>query len=200
MPAISLTPPCGSIERFPGSSASSPSGGSGDEGATAEILLEKAGFGDQTGLQITLPNDHYATYQLHDGVSSSEPLSSSTSSLPEHLLLEDGSEVLVQKSHVAVYEVNARWGSRLAMVLVSLGGLLCAVSGGLCAEHNCSELQFCEDGHASHGNWCGPSGVDGAPYMLTVGLSMWTFGLYALSHLRTPTSRLVGYSEIDQFQ
>lgn len=37
-------------------------------------------------------------------------------------------------------------------------------------------------------------GVDGAPYMLTVGLSMWTFGLYALTHLRTPTSRLVGYS------
>ncbi|KAF9328271.1 hypothetical protein BG006_008521 [Podila minutissima] len=191
MPAISLTPSCGSIEWFPGSSASSPSGGSGGEGAAAEILLEKTGFGDQTGLQSTLPNDHYATYQLHDGVSSS------TSSLPEHLFLEDGSEVLLQKSHVAVYEVNARWGSRLAMVLVSLGGLLCAVSGGLCAEHNCSELQFCEDGHASHGNWCGPSGVDGAPYMLTVGLSMWTFGLYALSHLRTPTSRLVGYSEID---
>ncbi|KAG0039756.1 hypothetical protein BGZ82_006910 [Podila clonocystis] len=193
MPTISLTPSCGSIERFPGSSASSPSG----EGATAEILLEKDRFGEQTGFQGTLPYDHYA-YQ-HVGIASSEPLSSPATSFPEYLLLEDGSEVLVQKSHVAVYEINARWGSRLAMVLVSLGGLLCAVSGGLCAEHNCRELQFCEDGHAAHGNWCGPSGVDGAPYMLTVGLSMWTFGLYALSHLRTPTSRLVGYSEIDQF-
>ncbi|KAG0077102.1 hypothetical protein BGZ92_002093, partial [Podila epicladia] len=66
MPAISLTPPCGASERFSGSSASSPSDSGGGEGATAEILLEKARFGDQTGLQSTVPYGHYATYQLHD--------------------------------------------------------------------------------------------------------------------------------------
>lgn len=37
-------------------------------------------------------------------------------------------------------------------------------------------------------------GIDGAPYMLTVGLSMCIFGLYSLTYLRVPTSRLVGYS------
>ncbi|KAF8988323.1 hypothetical protein BGZ52_011702 [Haplosporangium bisporale] len=186
MPTISLTSSCGSVE-FPGSTVSS---ASGEEGPTAEILLsEKVGFGDAG---FALPYDHYLTYQHDQG----ETMTSPTASLH---FIEDGSSQVLMKSHVAVYEINARWGSRLVMVLVALGGLFCAVSGGLCAEHHCTELKFCEDGHEAHGNWCGPSGVDGAPYMLTVGLSMWMFGLYALTHLRTPTSRLVGYSEIDQF-
>ncbi|KAF9375232.1 hypothetical protein CPB97_011586 [Podila verticillata] len=151
MPTISLTPSCGSVE-FPGSPVSSPSG---EEGPTTEILLsEKVGFGNAG---FALPYDHYPTYQHDQG----ETMSSSASSVQ---FIEDGSSQVLVKSHVAVYEINAR------------------------------ELKFCEDGHEAHGNWCGPSGVDGAPYMLTVGLSMWTFGLYALTHLRTPTSRLVGYS------
>ncbi|KAK3832531.1 MAG: hypothetical protein JOS17DRAFT_98469 [Linnemannia elongata] len=107
--------------------------------------------------------------------------------------------IVIQKSHVAVYEINARWGSRLMMFLVSLGGILCALSGGLCAENHCKDLQLCPDDYQTHGDWCGPSGVEGAPYMLTVGLSMCMFGLYAMTHLRSPISRLVGYSEIDQF-
>ncbi|KAG0063027.1 hypothetical protein BGZ89_010216 [Linnemannia elongata] len=107
--------------------------------------------------------------------------------------------IVIQKSHVAVYEINARWGSRLMMFLITLGGIFCALSGGLCAEHHCKDLQLCLDDHQAHGDWCGPSGVEGAPYMLTVGLSICTFGLYAMSHLRSPISRLVGYSEIDQF-
>ncbi|KAF9540455.1 hypothetical protein EC957_004295 [Mortierella hygrophila] len=107
--------------------------------------------------------------------------------------------IVIQKSHVAVYEINARWGSRLMMFLVTLGGIFCALSGGLCAEHHCKDLQLCLDDYQDHGDWCGPSGVDGAPYMLTVGLSMCTFGLYAMTYLRSPISRLVGYSEIDQF-
>ncbi|KAK3841991.1 MAG: hypothetical protein J3R72DRAFT_475176 [Linnemannia gamsii] len=57
-----------------------------------------------------------------------------------------------------------------------------------------SNLQLCPDEYQSHGDWCGPSGVEGAPYMLTVGLSMCMFGLYAMTHLRSPISRLVGYS------
>ncbi|GJJ78014.1 hypothetical protein EMPS_10373 [Entomortierella parvispora] len=112
---------------------------------------------------------------------------------------EKGSNQFMQKSHVAVYEINARWGSRLMMVLVTIGGLVSVLGGGLCAEYHCQDLQFCEDNYQAHGNWCGPSGVDGAPYMLTVGLSMCIFGLYSLTYLRIPTSRLVGYSEIDQF-
>ncbi|KAG9066284.1 hypothetical protein KI688_001505 [Linnemannia hyalina] len=107
--------------------------------------------------------------------------------------------IVIQKSHVAVYEINARWGSRLMMFLVTLGGIFCALSGGFCAEHHCKDLQLCLDDYQDHGDWCGPSGVDGAPYMLTVGLSMCTFGLYAMTYLRSPISRLVGYSEIDQF-
>ncbi|KAF9287211.1 hypothetical protein BGZ68_002103 [Mortierella alpina] len=69
----------------------------------------------------------------------------------------DGS-VLIQKSHVAVYEINPRWGSRLIMLLVTLGGLLCVVSGGLCAEHHCRDLQLCSQDYQTHGDWCGPSG------------------------------------------
>ncbi|KAG0274877.1 hypothetical protein BGZ95_009386 [Linnemannia exigua] len=107
--------------------------------------------------------------------------------------------IVIQKSHVAVYEINARWGSRLMMFIVTLGGIICALSGGLCAEHHCKDLQLCRDEYQAHGDWCGPSGVEGAPYMLTVGLSMCIFGLYAMTHLRSPISRLVGYSEIDQF-
>ncbi|KAF9138154.1 hypothetical protein BGX30_009473 [Mortierella sp. GBA39] len=107
--------------------------------------------------------------------------------------------IVIQKSHVAVYEINARWGSRLMMFLVALGGVFCVLSGGLCAEHHCKDLQLCLDDYQDHGDWCGPSDVDGAPYMLTVGLSMCTFGLYAMTYLRSPISRLVGYSEIDQF-
>ena len=64
-----------------------------------------------------------------------------------------------QKSHVAVYEINARWGSRLMMILVTLGGLVSVLGGGLCAEHHCQDLQFCADGYQTHGNWCGPSGT-----------------------------------------
>jgi len=135
---------------------------------------------------------------------------------------EKGSHQFMQKSHVAVYEINARWGSRLMMVLVTIGGLVSVLGGGLCAEHHCRDLQFCQDNYQAHGNWCGPSGknenvkrnkkttvdfpvsnncsvvtivgVDGAPYMLTAGLSMCIFGLYSLTYLRIPTSRLVGYS------
>lgn len=107
--------------------------------------------------------------------------------------------IVIQKSHVAVYEINPRWGSRLTMFLVAVGGILCSVSGGLCAEHHCRDLQLCQDNYQGHGDWCGPSGEEGAPYMLTVGMSMWLFGLYALVYLRSPISRLVGYSEIDQF-
>lgn len=122
---------------------------SGEGGPTAEILLsERIGLGDAG---VALPYDHYPTYQHEQG----EAMSSLIPSLP---LIEDGSSQVLVKSHVAVYEINARWGSRLVMVLVALGGLFCAVSGGLCAEHHCRELQFCEDGHETHGNWCGPSG------------------------------------------
>ncbi|KAF9435193.1 hypothetical protein BGZ76_006732 [Entomortierella beljakovae] len=107
--------------------------------------------------------------------------------------------VVIQKSHVAVYEINPRWGSRLLMILVTIGGFMCASAGSLCAEYHCQDLQFCQDDHQNHGDWCGPSGVEGAPYLLTVGLSMCIFGIHALSYLRSPISRLVGYSEIDQF-
>ncbi|KAF9153484.1 hypothetical protein BG015_003313 [Linnemannia schmuckeri] len=119
----------------------------------------------------------------------------------EEMYAETGlnGSIVIQKSHVAVYEINARWGSRLMMFLVTLGGVFCALGGGLCAEHHCKDLQLCPDDYQAHGNWCGPSGVEGAPYMLTVGLSMWTFGFYAMTHLRSPISRLVGYSELDQF-
>ncbi|KAG9321298.1 hypothetical protein KVV02_007871 [Mortierella alpina] len=116
----------------------------------------------------------------------------------ESTMVLDGS-VMIQKSHVAVYEINPRWGSRLIMLLVTLGGLLCVVCGGLCAEHHCRDLQLCSQDYQTHGDWCGPSGVEGAPYLLAVGLFMCTFGFYALIHLRSPISCLVGYSEIDQF-
>ncbi|KAG0214439.1 hypothetical protein BGX33_002165 [Mortierella sp. NVP41] len=107
--------------------------------------------------------------------------------------------IVIQKSHVAVYEINAWWGSRMIMFLVTLGGIFCTLGGGLCAEHHCKDLQLCPDDYQAHGDWCGPSGVEGSPYMLTVGLSMCMFGLYAMTYLRSPISRLVGYSEIDQF-
>jgi hypothetical protein len=68
------------------------------------------------------------------------------------------SSIVIQKSHVAVYEINARWGSRLMMVLVTLGGIFCALSGGLCAEHYCKDLQLCPEDYEAHGDWCGPSG------------------------------------------
>ena len=71
---------------------------------------------------------------------------------------EDKYDVYMQKGHVAVYEINARWGSRLMMVLVTLGGLVSVLGGGLCAEHHCKDLQFCQEDHQAHGNWCGPSG------------------------------------------
>ncbi|KAF8978321.1 hypothetical protein BGZ46_006600 [Entomortierella lignicola] len=66
--------------------------------------------------------------------------------------------VIIQKSHVAVYEINPRWGPRLLMFLITIGGAICATAGGLCAEHHCQDLQFCYDNHQSHGDWCGPSG------------------------------------------
>ncbi|KAF9087440.1 hypothetical protein BGX23_008120, partial [Mortierella sp. AD031] len=80
------------------------------------------------------------------------------------------------------------------MFLVTLGGIFCTLGGGLCAEHHCKDLQLCPDDYQAHGDWCGPSGVEGSPYMLTVGLSMCMFGLYAMTYLRSPISRLVGYS------
>lgn len=67
--------------------------------------------------------------------------------------------IVIQKSHVAVYEINARWGSRLMMFLITLGGILCALNGGLCAEYHCKDLQLCPDGYQAHGDWCGPSGT-----------------------------------------
>ncbi|KAF9951915.1 hypothetical protein BGZ72_006666 [Mortierella alpina] len=74
-------------------------------------------------------------------------------------MLLDGS-IVIQKSHVAVYEINPRWGSRLIMLLVTFGGLLCVVSGGLCAEHHCRDLQLCSQDYQTHGDWCGPSEID----------------------------------------
>ncbi|KAF8947697.1 hypothetical protein BGZ47_008194 [Haplosporangium gracile] len=135
-------------------------------------------------------NNSYYDEEEHEGEYGHEEMYTETG-------LDDS--IVIQKSHVAVYEINARWGSRLMMFLVTLGGIFCALGGGLCAEHHCKDLGLCPDDYQAHGNWCGPSGVEGAPYMLTVGLSMCTFGLYAMAHLRSPTSRLVGYSEIDQF-
>ncbi|KAF9930144.1 hypothetical protein FBU30_000812 [Linnemannia zychae] len=70
----------------------------------------------------------------------------------------DGS-IVIQKSHVAVYEINARWESRLMMFLVTIGGIICTLSGGLCAEHHCGHLQLCPEDYQAHGNWCGPSGM-----------------------------------------
>jgi hypothetical protein len=74
----------------------------------------------------------------------------------EFVTIDDS--IVVQKSHVAIYEINPRWGSRLMMFLATTGGVLCTVSGGLCAEHHCKDLQLCQDGYQGHGDWCGPSG------------------------------------------
>ncbi|KAF9580514.1 hypothetical protein BGW38_002819, partial [Lunasporangiospora selenospora] len=133
-------------------------------------------------LEQPLP-DHYNTYEVK---------------------IEDEEGLVLQRSHVAVYEINARWGSRLIMLLVTIGGLFCVLGGGNCARHHCRDLQLCpsfgdmwmqqDNADRNLGAWCGPSGLEGAPYMLSVGLSMSVFGIYALVHLQSPISRLVGYS------
>ncbi|KAI1314502.1 hypothetical protein EDD11_002119 [Mortierella claussenii] len=75
--------------------------------------------------------------------------------------------VVMQKSHVAVYEINPRWGSRLLMFLSIISGVMCVLGGALCAEHHCKDLQFCPNSYEGHGDWCGPSGKDGVADMET---------------------------------
>ncbi|KAF9428933.1 hypothetical protein BGZ94_000428 [Podila epigama] len=164
VPTISLTPSSvGSTEAFsPESSAAS--------------LQRNTRSDNDSGMNEGGQRQELPRYQLHDTSPDHHP------SMPQVFKNEGGGEgddrfpstdkqmyeesdeyyeiCEAQKSHVAVYEINARWGSRLVMFLFALGGIVCSVSGGFCVEYNCSDLQLCPVDHVAHGNWCGPSEID----------------------------------------
>ncbi|KAF9157519.1 hypothetical protein DFQ26_008654 [Actinomortierella ambigua] len=57
--------------------------------------------------------------------------------------------VVIQTSHVAIYEINGRWGSRLLMFLLFVFGAICVLAGGFCTEAYCQDLSLCSDGFTS---------------------------------------------------